>query len=101
MATNGQGASRCDKVITKQGVLCSSSTNTADFWEPAKKTHYVKPWEEQHCRHDKVFHIKIHIETKTQTDTQDVTKAHAIHTESCLPIKLKREKGWNERLEHK
>lgn len=64
-------------------------------------TTHVKPWEEQHCRHDKVFHIKIHIETETQTDTQDVTKTRVIHTDSCLPIKLEREKGWNERLERK
>lgn len=65
------------------------------------KTHHLKPWEEQHCRHEKVFRIKIHIETKTQTDTQDVTKAHVLHTDTSLPIKLQRGKGWNERLERK
>lgn len=26
-------------------------------WEA--QNHHVKPWEEQHCRHDKVLHIKL------------------------------------------
>lgn len=66
------------------------------------QNHHVKPWEEQHCRHDKVLHIKplrnknpdrytgCHKGTGTDRNTHICTHTH-IHTHT--PIKL----SWEER----
>ncbi len=55
------------------------------------QNHHVKPWEEQHCRHDKVLHIKplrnknpdrytgCHKGTGTDRNTHICTHTH-IHT---------------------